>query len=271
EQLVQENNVLIVGRSQQKAEDFISKHPKHGKYVLTDLSLLNNIPALIHEIRSSFKSIDYILHTADILRMKRIETTEGMEKSIVINYYSRVLINQLLLGGDNGYRPERIIHVAAAGFPPSKNFMKNFPLSTDASSFKGHGIGQISNDFYGLYMRDKLADLGIKINVLNPGMVDTDIRRNAQFPKLFTLVVIPIMGLIWRNKKQSPEEYAKLPITILHNGLETADHSVLIHADGSAIKGNKYLNHVDTQGDLYQYTTQKINDILRGINLNNWI
>jgi len=63
-----------------------------------------------------------------LLRMKRLETTEGLEVSLATTYYGRFLLNHLLLNEVPVYQPARIIHITAAGFPPGKNFRPNFRL-----------------------------------------------------------------------------------------------------------------------------------------------
>ncbi|MEL6671690.1 MAG: SDR family NAD(P)-dependent oxidoreductase [Bacteroidota bacterium] len=260
-ELVRSNKVLIVGRSKEKAQAFKKANPTNGHYLLSDVSLLKNIRALVTEIKATLDSLDVIIHTADILRVKRLNTEEGLEMSIALNYYSRFLINQLLMGEDPKFVPGRMMHIAAAGFPPSKRFMNNFPLPARANSFKGHGIGQIANDFYGLTMAEKLKALGVKVNILNPGIVDTDIRRNGQFPK-FIKILSPIFGFLLRNRQKSPQEYAMIPLSILRGENPDAEHFVLINSKGKGINGNTTLNERDTQHELYQFTTERIAGIL---------
>ena len=269
DQLVQNNTILIVGRSKQKGEHFAASNPTNGKYLIADVSVLNNIPTIVSEIRAIFPSLDYIIHTADNLRVKRVNTEEGLEKSIALNYYSRVLLNQLLVGDDATYTPERIIHVAAAGFPSSKSFMKNFPLPEKASSFKGHGLGQLANDFYGLHMREKLAKKGIKINILNPGMVDTNIRRNGQFPTLAKKLLFPLLGLILKTR--TPAEYVEVPLAIINGDNDAANQSILINSKGNRIKGSRNVNNAKTQQALYDFTTRQINDLLKSDKVERWL
>ena len=268
--LVKDNRVLIIGRSEQKGQSFVRQHGENARFQSTDLSLLNNIPPLVSAVKSIFDQVDYIVHTADILRAKRINTAEGLEKCIATNYYSRVLFNQLILGETPAFHPERIIHIAAAGFPASKTFLKNFPLPADATSFKGHGIGQVSNDFYALGMRPKLAALGVKLTVLNPGMVDTDIRRNGQYPAFMKLLV-PIIGRLFMGKTRSPEEYARIPLGILNNENPDADDFTLINSKARGISGNTHVTNSTTQQALYNLTKEEIDKTLEVAEIKNWL
>ena len=259
--LVNSNKVLIVGRNERKANSFRTANPQNAHYMLSDISLLKNIPALVRDIKTTFDKLDFIIHTADILRVKRLNTNEGLEKSIAVNYYARFLINQLLVGEEPRFTPKRITHIAAAGFPPPKNFMKNFPLPVKANSFKGHGIGQGANDFYGFTMAEKFKETGVKINILNPGIVDTDIRRNGQFPSLIK-VLSPIVGLLLRRKQTSPEEYAKIPLAILNGENPDAENFILLNSKGIGITGNTLVNDKNVQNELYTFTTKTISSVL---------
>jgi len=268
--LVKENTVLIIGRSEQKGESFKEEHGENARFLICDLSLLNNIPGLVTKIKSQFDTVDFIVHTADNLRTKRLDTSEGLEISIAINYYSRVLFNQLMVGEESGFRPERIIHIAFAGFPVPKNFIKNFPLPDNASSFKGHGLGQVSNDFYGLFMKPKLKELGIKINILNPGPVDTNIRRNGELPALLKMLS-PIIGFLLTGKIRTPEEYSAFPLEILNNENADANHFTLIDSNGKGITGKAKVNVVDTQQELYEHTKKLIEEIVPPLLIKKWL
>ncbi|HAA14816.1 MAG TPA: hypothetical protein DCE41_25260 [Cytophagales bacterium] len=268
--LVAENEVLIVGRSAHKGDSFVKQHGEQATFLSADLSLLNGLPPLVQKIKSVFPSVDGIVHAADLLRVQRLNTAEGLEISIATNYYSRVLFNQLMIGEGPQYRPERIIHVAAAGFPTSKTFMENFPLPEGASSFKGHGLGQISNDVYGLGMQQKLAGMGTKINILNPGTVDTDIRRKGQFPKIVK-VLSPFIGLLLAGRIRSPESYAEIPLRILNRNNPEAESHTLINSRGKGISGNSRVNDVDMQKALYEHTQLEVNRVLRDVEITSWL
>lgn len=254
EQLVATNQVLIVGRSAEKGQSFVDSNGASASFIATDVSLLSNVVALASQIKQQFRQVDFIVHTADILRIKRTSTAEGLETSIAINYYSRVLLNHLLL---EQFQPERIVHVAAAGYPGGKDFVEKFPIADSANSFTGHGYGQIANDIYGLSMHQPLQERGTKINILNPGMVDTDIRRNGQFPKVFRLLE-PVLGLLLKPFTTTPAQYARVPLTIIRGENEAANQQVLINSKGKAVSGSKTVNDPSVQQYAHEQTWQTI-------------
>ena len=228
--------VLIVGRNAAAGAQFVRDFAPHARFVPADVSLLRGLPAVAAAIRQEFATVDLIMHTADVLITTRVNTAEGLELAIATNYYSRVWLNELLLTGPAAYSPERIVHVAAAGYPPGKNMRRMFPLPATASSFTGHGIGQVANDFYGLSLAERLREAGTVVNILNPGIVDTDIRRNGQFPGWFRLLS-PVLGLLLKAFTQTTADYARKAVAVVTGQNPAAAQSVLLNAKGRPIAG----------------------------------
>lgn len=243
-------HVSIVGRNQVAGDELAQA--LNGTFIRADVSLLSEVRRVAEVVRTQVPSLDLIIHSADVLITKRVETAEGLELAIATNYYSRFLLNHLLLNEAPFYQPVRIIHIAAAGFPPG-NIRAKFPLSANASSFTGHGVGQIANDFYGLALADKLRAKGMLVNILNPGMVDTDIRRNGQFPKWFA-VLSPVLDLLLKPLVKTPEAYAQVVLNIARGQNADANQSVLINSKGKAIQPSGKLLDKDAQQYLWEQT-----------------
>jgi len=167
-----------------------------------------------------------------------------------------VLLNELLL---QVFQPERIIHIAAAGFPMNRNFDKKFPVKDSASGFASHGYGQIANDFYGLWMSNQL--LHTKINILNPGIVDTDIRRNAEMGSFFKFIMT-IMSFFLARNQISPNEYAKIVLNIISNNSQAANDFILIDSKGKGFRGNKNINDIKMQKYVFESAIQVLRTIV---------
>ncbi|MEM7575477.1 MAG: SDR family NAD(P)-dependent oxidoreductase [Bacteroidota bacterium] len=267
--LVTENQVLIIGRSDEKGKGFVAENGRNATYLTTDLSILKNIPPLVEKIKLQFDEVNFIVHTADILRSKRLATEEGIEITIAIKLYSRILFNQLMIGEGKAYQPDRIIHVAAPCYAPN-NFMKNFPFPVDASSFEAHKVGQISNDFYGLLMQRKLENRNTKINILNPDFVSTNIHKNGELNK-FVKFIYPLMARLFVGKSKTPEEYSKIPFNIMTDENKNANEFTFINAKGKMIKENKHVRDVMTQEKIYEFAKEKIDSTLQNHVIKNWL
>ncbi len=248
-------HVILVGRNQAAGEQLAREFG--GTFIQVDVSLLSEVRRVAERIKAQVASLDLIIHTADVLRIKRLETAEGLEVSIATNYYGRFLLNYLLLDEAPGYQPTRIVHVAAAGIPPGKNFREKFPIAADASSFTGHNVGQVANDFYGLTLAGHRRNRGTRVNILNPGIVDTDIRRRAEGGPILR-GLMGVMEWLMGPFTQTPSEYARLVAAIATGKHPVADQSVLINRKGKAVKPSAPLVDTELQRYVWEQTERVV-------------
>ncbi|MDX2140006.1 MAG: SDR family NAD(P)-dependent oxidoreductase [Chloroflexota bacterium] len=213
-------HVLFVGRSEEAGKALEAELNQRGSatFIQGDMSLLAETHRVALRIREMTPTLNILIHSADILAMDRIETAEGHEMAFAINYLSRFLMNDLLMDHLKAGQA-RILHIAAAGSPFTLN-ASSFPPGPKVNSMTGHGIGQGANDVYGIEMAERLRDTGVTINILNPGGVDTDIRRNMKLhglQKMIMPVMMMVMKVVFRMKLTQPEEYARVPVDYATN------------------------------------------------------
>jgi len=221
------------------------------EFIQADLSLLGETRRVALLIRERVRFIHVLIHSADVLTLDRVETAEGHEIGFALNYLSRFLLNDILLDQLKAGQA-RILHIAAAGFMPLK--ASAFPPGPKANGMAGHGAGQGANDIYGLEMADRLKGTGVTrlkgtgvtINILNPGGVDTDIRRNMKLhgaQKLIMPVMMLAMKYIFRMKMQQPADYARIPVDYATNPQYAGLTGRFIKWDGTLfnIKPEQYL------------------------------
>ncbi len=199
--------VIVVGRSQDAGEATINAVRSEGgdaEFIAADLSSMSEVRRLAEIFKQRYTRLDVLIHSADVLRMKRQETPEGIEVSFATNYLSRFLLNNLLLDVLDAGAPARIVHVAAAGFP-GKLDLSHIPPGPELSSFKGHNIGQRANDVFAIEWASRVVASRVALNVINPGMVDTDIRRSAPEAKQ----LMRVMELVFKPFSTTPQQFAK--------------------------------------------------------------
>lgn len=124
--------------------------------------------------------------------------------------------------------------MAAANVPVTLT-TANFPLPKQASSFTGHNVGQAANDYYGFSFAERYQSAGIRINILNPGIVDTDIRRRGNGGP-FLRALIGLLEVLMRPVTQTATEYARLVAAIATGKHPAADQSILIDRKGRPMK-----------------------------------
>jgi NAD(P)-dependent dehydrogenase (short-subunit alcohol dehydrogenase family) len=196
---------VIVGRNRETGEAAARELGDRVEFIAADISLLSEVRRLAEQFRSKHSRLDVLVHTADVLRTKREDTAEGLEVCFATNYLSRFLLNELLLDLLERSAPARIVHVALAGMP-GKLDLRNVPPRPELSSFSAHTVGQRANDIYGVELATRLQGRGVTINIMNPGIVDTDIRRSLPSGRK---LLVRLLELVLRPMTLEPSESAR--------------------------------------------------------------
>ena len=153
---------------------------------------------------------------------------------------------------------------------PSRRFLSNFPSPEKLSSFRSHAVGQVANDLYGVFMSRRLRQLGVRLNILNAGTVDTEIRRSGQFPWLVRRL-IGLMESLMKSRMRDPKDYARMVQGMMNNENIEANEYPLLSAKGKGIVGSRNVNDTEMQQLLYRFTTEQIDEILQGGSALNWL
>ncbi len=168
-----------------------------ARFWAADVSRTSEVRRLAERFSAEHSRLDLLIHSADVLRYSRADSSEGVELSFAINYLSRFVLNRRLLpllrvGGDG-----RIVHVAAAGMPGSLD-LEQIPPAPRETSFSGHNTGQRANDVHVLELIEREASVGIKAFGFNPGLVDTEIRDHIEGMPWWLRLVMHVMSAFIR-------------------------------------------------------------------------
>lgn len=228
--------LIIIGRNAAAGKELVTTL-SHTSFVQADMSLMSEVRRAALLVANQVTHIDLLLHTADVLGLKRMETPEGNELAFATNYLSRFLFNELLKPLLSQSSAPRIVHVAAAGMPIALS-VKNFPPAADINSFSGHNLGQAANDFYGLQLREQWGLDKLQVNILNPGLVDTNIRKKGK-GGFWMKAIMNTMEFLLAPLNVKPEIYAQLVVKIATGEHPAANQHVLIDRKGRAMVPRK--------------------------------
>ena len=68
----------------------------HGTFLPADMSSLRQVAELATQVRERLGSVSVLVHSADVLRRQRMDSVDGIEVSVAVNYLSWFLLNSLL-------------------------------------------------------------------------------------------------------------------------------------------------------------------------------
>lgn len=202
-------SVVIVGRTVEKGEQTVNELGQSTgnsaiKFIAADLSLMQEVKRAAAEFRANHQRLDILVHSAGGMHLKFEKTAEGIESNIASSYLHRFLLTELLLDLLRENAPSRIITIAGSR-GKGKLDLALFRNPT-YGGLRAHGQAQAANDQWTLELARRIEGSGVEIAALNPGAVDTDIRR--EFPGWMTA----IMKLIFGRQSQTPAEGAVLPL-----------------------------------------------------------
>ena len=197
-------HVLIVGRDPLKGERAASELRDRGsvEFIPCDLSLVANAKWLASQVANREIRLNYLVHSAGVLRAERILTSEGVESNLAVNYLIRFVLTQHLLPklrlAAQPDDPARIIFIGGAAHIGTIDF-EDPNLSKDFGLIRSLLQYQTLNDVYTAELGHRLAESHVEhpvtVNVIKYGVVETNIRRHAPlWLRLLAASLGPFLG-----------------------------------------------------------------------------
>ena len=244
-------NVFVLARDKSKTEllikEFKSSFPESTgniDYVEGNLNSFSSVVNACENVKTKIKHLDIIVHNAGIMNFKPIFTENGIEETLQVNLLSPMLINHHLVPHINANGESKVIFTASALHQGDINF-DNIEFKDNFSSFKVYRQSKLGVILLVRLMDKRLNDKSINFYSNHPGLVRTELGRNAGwFPKLFFWLMgkSPAKGaetLIYllendKNELSGGEYYAYKKvknITPQSNDMETAEKLLNIAKD----------------------------------------
>lgn len=201
--------VVIIGRNEAKAINLmksVGSLASNLSFIQADLSLMKEVKRAAEVFKKQHSSLKILVHSAGVIKTKREITSEGLEVTWATDYLSRFYLTELLLGHLNVFPHARIINIAASGTKKGNIYFDDLLHGKKIGGMRGLGQAQYANDVYTVELARRLTATSINCYALNPGAVDTNIRR--EFPPLITRV----MGIFYRSSVLSAKEGASSPL-----------------------------------------------------------
>jgi len=214
--------VILVGRNHAKgaaAERHLrsTTNNPHVKFLQADLSLMRQVHRLADAVTARWPELHYLVHSAGIVRGRRMMTDEGIESNFAVNYLARFALTDWLLpllqAGAHPDQAARVLLVSGAA-QGGRFYFEDVNLGTNYSTLRAVLQSCQANDLFTLEQAGRLAcdssPPRIVINCLKLGVVKTNIRHD--FPwwmKVFVpLVLDPLLG-------QTPSQAAEPALRLL--------------------------------------------------------
>ena len=197
--------VILICRDKtrgQEAQDEIKKATNNDsvKLLLGDLSNLSSVRNLATEFNSTFDSLNVLVNAAAIFAPHQTLTPEGNELMFATNYLGPFLLTNLLLEQLKKGAPSRIIVLSAPS--TTKIDFENLKGEKHFSALNAFGASKMADMLFTYELARRMKGSGVTANVLFPGVMKTDLMRNAP---LFARFITKLIG-------KSPEKGAEAAV-----------------------------------------------------------
>ena len=208
------DRVLFVGCNAERGAQVLSElreaRPEADHiFFPADLSLLAETARVAKEAARHIKRLDAVVFCAGILSTVPEWTAEGLERNFVLNYLTRYLLARLTLPALIQSPSGRLVLVSNAGkYGDSLNF-DDLQHRQGKPGIRVAGRTQFANDLLAVEIAARLRGTRVEATCVFPGIVDTDVFRNAR--GLPWVAHIP-MQMMQRLIGLSPEVAAQTPV-----------------------------------------------------------
>ncbi len=206
--------VVIVARSNTKADEAIQEIRKKGgkgRFIISDLASMKDTKEAAESIAKIADRLDVLINNAGAHFPKYIETSEGFECTLALNYLSPFLLTHHLIEQmkqtASEYGGARIINISSTMHKRAILWDDLNQKEATYNSIVAYEQSKHLLTSFTYYLSRKLKGTGITVNCIHPGFVKTAVAR-SDYPFPMN-VIVPIVGFFIG---ESPEQAAKTPV-----------------------------------------------------------
>jgi len=156
-------------------------------YLVADLSSQAQVRHLSAQFREQYNRLDVLINNAGGIFTTRQLSADGIEMTFALNHLSYFLLTNLLLDRLKSSAPARIINVASNAHVNSALNFDNLQMARGYHTWQAYSHSKFANILFTYELSRRLAGTGVTANALHPGIVRTNIGKNANW----------IVGVFW--------------------------------------------------------------------------
>ncbi|MFO7657317.1 MAG: SDR family NAD(P)-dependent oxidoreductase [Bacteroidales bacterium] len=194
--------IVLVSRDEKKAQNTINElialtGNKKIFWMYADLSLQSSIKEFVIRFKERYDRLHVLSNTAGLIQLNREETSEGIEKTLAVDYLSHFLISNLLKDLLQKSAPSRIITVAG-GRRIIQNTKINFndiQFTKNYNGFKAAMQAARARVIFSSEFARRLQNTGVTCNAYQPGFIKTGMGNNFPQPlRFFSALLQPFLS-----------------------------------------------------------------------------
>lgn len=185
--LAEEGHLIIVhGRNHEKClrtkSEILDLIPHAAlDTISTDFSSLSNVKGMAEEIVQKYDRLDVLINNAGVYNTTKSFSSDGFELNLAVNYFAVYVLTNNLLCLLIKSKPSRIINVSSIAHKRGRIDLEQLhkKRSQDFDNYKAYADSKLLMIYYTYYLADELADHGVTVNALHPGVITTKMLREG--------------------------------------------------------------------------------------------
>lgn len=166
-------------KGNQTRDEIISLTNNKDIYMLNcDLGSLKSVKKCSQEYLHKFKHLHVLINNAGVWDFKRKESADSIEHTFAVNVLAPFLMTQQLVDTLKASKPSRIINITSGLHSGTINF-DDIEFKTGFSGFKAYRQSKLALILFTRLLAIKLHGTGVTANCVHPGMVSTQLGRDA--------------------------------------------------------------------------------------------
>lgn len=153
-----------------------------------DFSDISSVKKATQKIAQEHPTINVLINNAGALHMKQERTDSGVEKTMMVNYFSHFILTMGLLDNLRSAGKSTIINVSSDCYKLPGYAMNESSIEDEKYNFnKAYNRSKLAQVQFTRMLKDKLSNDDITVTCVSPGGVKTDIY--APMPKFLRWLV----------------------------------------------------------------------------------
>jgi len=158
---------------------------------ILDLSRLDSVRAFVTDFGRDHDRLDVLINNAGVMAGSRRQTVDGFEWTFGVNHLGPFLLTNLLTDMLIASAPARIINVSSEAHRSVKRGLDfdDLQMTSGYSPSKAYAASKLANILFTVELDRRLADTGVTIRALHPGVVATSFGKGAEGPRWMNVLM----------------------------------------------------------------------------------
>ena len=148
------------------------------QFIACDLSSMQSVRAAATEFRRNYARLDVLVNNAGVSPSRRRESADGYEYTLALNHLGHFLLTNLLLDLLRHAAPSRIINVSSSIYKQARLDFDDLQLRRKFSAMRAYANSKLANVLFTVELARRLADSGVTVNAMTPGLTKTNIGQD---------------------------------------------------------------------------------------------